>query len=100
MAKRTTKTSRSRQSRRSAQVTETWRVTSERNVQWSGAPCGGFLSLTRQDPDHQGCRLHTTIPWDDSWEPGSIVDVEMKVTLVKAGPRSRKRCHNPWPAHR
>jgi hypothetical protein len=77
------------------------RVRSERNVSWGGAPCGGWLQLFEEPaPNKRGKYLTPSIPWDDSWEPGSIVEVTISVKLVKAGPRSRKKCHNPWPAHR
>jgi hypothetical protein len=79
-------------------INDKYRVMSARQLSWAGAPCSGFLSLTRPGPI-AGEKLHADIPWDDSWVPGSIVEVEVKVTLVKAVPKSRKRCHNPWPAH-
>ena len=76
------------------------RVRSERNVGWSGAPCSGFLQLFEDPAPDESGKYHTpSIPWDDSWEPGTVVNVEITVTLVKLAPRSRKKCHNPWPAH-
>lgn len=82
------------------EITKFVRVRSERGLQWSGAPCGGWLQLYEEpSPDEQGVYRTPSIPWHDSWQPGTIVDVEIRVTLVKAAPKSRKRCHNPWPAH-
>lgn len=76
------------------------RVRSERGLQWSGAPCGGFLQLYEEPAPSKDGSFHTpSIPWDDSWEIGTIVDVEITVTLVKTAPKSRKKCHNTWPAH-
>lgn len=77
-------------------TSDNYRVTSSRGLQWAGAPCGGFLQLLR---DVDGTQSSVDIPWDASWEPGTIVEVELKVTLVKAAPKSRKLCHNTWPAH-
>lgn len=79
------------------EVGETYQIKSERNVSWGGYPCAGQLKLLRDNGD--GTYSDMDIPWDDSWEPGSVVDVAVTVTLVKAAPKSRKRCHNPWPAH-
>jgi hypothetical protein len=82
------------------EVTKYVQVRSERGLQWAGAPCGGFLQLYEEPaPNSDGARLRPSIPWDDSWEPGTRVDVKIVVTLVKAAPKSRKKCHNTWPAH-
>lgn len=32
-------------------------------------------------------------------EFGSIVEIAVRVKIVKKGKPSKKRCHNPWPAH-
>lgn len=73
------------------------RVIGKRNCSWSAAPCQGWLQVLEQESD--GVWRHPDIPWDDSWEPGTIVEVEMIARVVKFGPKSRKRCHVPWPAH-
>lgn len=76
------------------------RVRSERQLGWAIAPCGGFLALYEEPSAREPDRYRRpSIPWDESWEPGTVVDVRIVVTLVRAAPKSRKKCHNPWPAH-
>lgn len=85
---------------RATEITKQVTVRRERALGWSGAPCGGWLQLFEElAPDSSGSYHTPSVPWDDSWEPGTVVDVRIVVTLVKAAPKSRKRCHNPWPAH-
>lgn len=31
--------------------------------------------------------------------PGSVVDVEIRVTVLKRGRKLPTRCENPWPSH-
>ncbi len=85
---------------RVTEITKRVTVRSSRGVGSAGAPCDGWLQLHEEPaPDAHGVSHPPSIPWDDSWEPGSVVDVTITVTLVKAAPKSRKKCHNPWPAH-
>lgn len=82
------------------QITKRVTVRSHRDTSWAGAPCSGWLQMfVEPAPDARGVYARPSIPWDDSWELGSVVDVTIVVTLVKAAPKSRKKCHNPWPAH-
>jgi hypothetical protein len=75
-------------------------VRSERNVLWSGAPCGGWLHLFEEPaPDESGMYHAPSIPWDASWPPGTVVMVDIVVRPVSIAKKSRKKCHNPWPAH-
>ncbi len=82
------------------EVHQVIRVRSERNVSWGGAPCSGYVGLY-VEPEKKSDHTHAipSIPWDDSWEPGTIVLVTITVRPLSLAPRSRKKCHNPWPAH-
>jgi hypothetical protein len=76
------------------------RVRGERTVSWGGAPCAGYLGLY-VEPERKGDGRYAipSIPWDDSWEPGTVVVVNITVRPVALARKSRKKCHNPWPAH-
>lgn len=62
------------------------------DLSYAGSGCHGYQRLVATDGSLQ-------IPgWD--LPPGSELVVEISVRVTKLGKRSRKRCENPWPAHR
>ena len=66
--------------------------------QWLGSAdsgCHGYQSLKGIG---SGTRLLEVPGWD--LPPGSEVQVEIRVTVIKLGKKPPKRCENPWPSHR
>lgn len=82
-------------------------LTSERGLSYAGAPCQGYMQYRELATDDAIRKLNPPHVFDlieralgDNPEFGSVVKLTVTVEVVKRGAPSRKRCHNPWPAHR
>ena len=89
------------------QGSTTFGLKAERGLGWSGAPCEGFYSLV----EHTAANAHDRINEPNMFdligrtlggypEPGSEFEVTVTIRITKHGKPSKKKCHNPWPAHR
>ncbi len=87
---------------RKKQGTATAIVHAIRGVGSSMAPCDGYLSY-RENANGTGSDFGS---FEQVYralgrhiEPGSTIRLEVTVTVLNEKPRSKKKCHNPWPAH-
>lgn len=72
-------------------------VIATRSVPGADAGCYGYVSF-REVPTKDHVSTQDMVPLDFI-EFGDEIRVDVKVTVLKHGRPSKKKCHNPWPAH-
>lgn len=85
----------------------TFGLKSERSLGWAGAGCQGYYNLVEHTAKDSTDRINApkmfdlieralgTIP-----EFGTEFEIEVTVRVKKHGKPSKRKCHNPWAAHR